>query len=248
MQFNPFSILLRSKTSPFSEILRHDFISKMNDTFFIFFGYLGPIDRLGLKNLGLADYLSLGILTLPALLTDYLNKQQYNSKTLSILHAMSYILYVPSILIRATVAMAGTLLSLPFICITHLFTSFIAKKDLDKALKLKVLSASTENGQKSCSLKEALDQMQKNHPQLTVHHALHQDGIAVSMTISDINAEFEPVGEHFEGTILALPKKRPIDDPEQNEAFSALLRLNLFSYTTQLESINHPSLRVQPRI
>ena len=245
MKFNPFSRIIKTKTAPFSEIFRHDLFAKMSDTFFVFFGDLeGP--GLGIKNLGIIDYLSLGILSLPAIIDDYCYEEEDTSTVLNTLAYLNlFIFYIPSFIVRYILSAACAIILSPFVAIAHIFTSFFSKNDFETALTLQV-SIPLEDGQESyCSLKKALNVIHEKYPHLTTHSALHQDKMGTSGGNSSSNDTYyivkglvdvaEPIYGH--GPLFFLPRDRPINDPAQNKAFSALLRLNLFRYTTTLEQL-----------
>ena len=61
----------------------------------------------------------------------------------------------------------------------------------------------------------------------------------MGITSSSADDNNTNVGEHHAGILFTLPNKRPADT-QQDKAFSALLRLNLFRYTRVLEERNDP--------
>ena len=182
MKFNPFNHIFLTKYSPFSEVLRHDFQGKVMDTFFVLFGHIREdsvvdlgCDRDYLVNLGIVDYLSLGGLALPVMFWQYCS-QEDNTFT-KILFPFSALLFGISIIARTILSIVGLILSLPFVAITHVVSSFFSNNDFETALTLnvQVLLSPSDKRTTTLTLKEALDHVQEAEPRLTQHHALHSD-------------------------------------------------------------------------
>ena len=151
MKLNPFNIIIRTKTSPFSEILRHNFKAKIVDTFAVFFGR----HRLAegrVINLGILDWLSLGVLTLPSLLQNYCS----------------------------TNTNLFTKIGAPFAAIFFGFTLFVRfVLSVIGALNLNV-TIKDENHFKHVSLKDALETLETKTC-ITLDAALYEDAIGVGV-------------------------------------------------------------------
>lgn len=123
MILNPFKHLFETKTYPHAQVFRTSFLEKMKNTFIVFSGALFLKTDENEKQAGLFDFL-----WFPLLLAEYFFGEKMLVKALQVL------LFIPRIII----SIIGTVISSPFIFITHLISGVIAEKERMEILNTKV--------------------------------------------------------------------------------------------------------------
>lgn len=232
MIFNPFNEVFRTHYSPFSEILRHGLSNKIIDTFQVLFGIFNDnVPYPPISQLGVIDYLSLGALTLPFLFLDWADKNKSKELLAKALFPLAWVLFVPTMLTRAIISGACLLASLPIILLVHGISSFFSKNLIQEALSLEVKKGETDE---SITIGQAIEIARGNL--WTPEEAVSIDFAGVHAGIAHKHNRYVVMDERDE-PFFTLPQSFSYEKekPSQQKAFRALLKLNLFGYTEQLE-------------
>lgn len=237
MFFNPFKSVFRTQYSPFSEIVRHNFWDKVKDTFEVLFGEITNLIAPGDSfNLGVIDYLSLGVLTLPILFWRWTFVEKDANKVAKVLFPLACVLMAPVVLVRAIISGACLILSLPIIALVHGITLLFSKSLLDKALLLEVKDFKTND---TVTLGKALEKALSVDAQSIPEDKLIDEDVSVCSGSAYENMYHMVTAWHGGVELFYLPEKLPTE-PSQRIAMQALLRLNLFHYTEACEKFHNP--------
>ena len=232
MIFNPFKCVFTTRYSPSSEMLRHNFLDKIVDTFQVLFGKFTNLDPSSTFNLGILDYLSLGSLTLPLLFWRWAVTEKSNNRLAQVLFPFACILMAPIVLVRAIISGICLFLSLPIIAIVHGITLLFSKPLFVKELSLEVNDCKTGD---TVTLGKALGNVFPKQTKYISEEIFREDIVGVN-SISDKTYHY--VYAHYD-ELFTLPQKLPTE-PSQRTAMQALLRLNLFHYTEACEKFHDP--------
>jgi hypothetical protein len=239
--FNPFQKLIAPRaSSPFSEILRPDLVTRFGDVFRVFFGNHynddGSENRAvkgkGTWCLGIVDYCLLGLsvlFELPAITI-----MQHDSPKRPPAYALLYMvpaffLRFISIVIRALLSAVMTLLVSPIVILVHIAAKIVAKKDFEIASKLNCIDSNhmmshvTTLGSCFSNKSGVLD-------------GTCTAGLATSYIekSKEYGIDYD-VNKHDFHCVFAKQNGPLNDSPDQRESYNALVRLNLFGFGWKVE-------------